>query len=255
MNILAVGDVVGTPGCEFLRDHLPALKKLYNIDFCIVNGENSADGNGITPGSAMHILTSGADVITTGNHVFRRHEIYNYLDETPYVLRPLNYPESAPGNGYYITEVKHVPVCVVNLMGTVFMDALSNPFSTMDSLLKKIDCPVIIVDFHAEATSEKEALAFYLDGRVSAVYGTHTHVQTADNRILPGGTGYMTDIGMTGPFMSVLGVDPKLAIKRFATKMPIRFKNASGPCYLCGQIMCINDKTGHIISTEKIQVQ
>lgn len=255
MNILAVGDVVGTPGCEFLRQHLPSLKKLYKIDLCIVNGENSADGNGITPGSAMHILTSGADVITTGNHVFRRREIYSFLDETPYVLRPVNYPDSAPGGGYYIIEVGHVQVCVVSLMGTVFMDALSNPFLTMDNILHTIDCPIVIVDFHAEATSEKKALGFYLDGRVSAVYGTHTHVQTADNQILPGGTGYMTDIGMTGPSVSVLGVEPKLAVNRFVTKMPVRFKNATGPSFLCGAVMCINDKTGHVISIEKIQVE
>jgi len=255
MNILAVGDVVGTPGCDFLRQHLPALKKLYNIDLCIVNGENSADGNGITPGSATHILTSGADVITTGNHVFRRHEIYDYLDDTPHVLRPANYPDSAPGHGYYIIDTGRVQVCVINLMGTVYLDSLASPFFVIDDILSKIGRSIVIVDFHAEATSEKKALGYYLDGRVAAVYGTHTHVQTADEQILPRGTGYITDIGMTGPSVSVLGVDPQLAIKRFVTKMPVKFQNAPGPCALCGVILCIADKTGLVNSINKVRIE
>lgn len=255
MNILAVGDVVGSSGCEVLRKRLPSLKKFYGIDFCIVNGENSADGNGITPGSATHIFSSGADVITTGNHVFRRKEIYDYLNETPQIIRPANYPTSVPGVGYCTVDMGKTSVCVINLMGTVFMDALSNPFAAIDDILKKIDSPVIIVDFHAEATSEKRAMGYYLDGRVAAVYGTHTHVQTADAQILPNGTGYMTDIGMTGPSKSVLGVDPKLAIRRFVTKMPVRFKNASGSSSLCGVILCINDKNGRVISLEKVCVE
>jgi 2',3'-cyclic-nucleotide 2'-phosphodiesterase len=255
MNILAIGDVVGTPGCDFLRKHLPSLKKLYHIDLCIVNGENSADGNGITPGSAMHILTSGADVITTGNHVFRRHEIYDFLDETPHVVRPANYPDAAPGHGYFTIDTGRTQICVVNLMGTVYLDALANPFFVIDDILSKIGRAIVIVDFHAEATSEKRALGYYLDGRVAAVYGTHTHVQTADEQILPKGTGYMTDIGMTGPSVSVLGVDPQLAIKRFVTKMPVRFQNATGPSSLCGVRLCISDKTGLVNSIEKVRVE
>lgn len=255
MNILAIGDVVGTPGCEFLRKHLPGLKKLYSIDLCIVNGENSADGNGITPGSATHILTSGADVITTGNHVFRRREIYDYLDETPYVLRPANYPPSAPGHGCYIVDTGRTRVRVINLMGTVFMDALENPFSAADRILSETEDCITVVDFHAEATSEKRALGFYLDGRVAAVFGTHTHVQTADEQILPGGTGYITDIGMTGPSISVLGVDPKLAVKKFVTKMPVRFQNAPGPVALNGIVLCINDNSGLVNSLNKVRIE
>lgn len=255
MNILAIGDVVGTSGCEFLRRHLPSLKKTYGIDLCIVNGENSAEGNGITPASATHIFSSGADVITTGNHVFRRHEIYDFLDENPRIIRPANYPPSAPGNGYCIVDMGRLRVCVVNLMGTVYMDALSNPFSVIDEILNKVKNAFIIIDFHAEATSEKKALGYHLDGKVTAVYGTHTHVQTSDEQILPGGTGYITDIGMTGPINSVLGVDPKLAIRRFVTKMPVRFKNADGPAALCGVILCINDKNGSVISIEKVCVK
>ncbi|HEX2939383.1 MAG TPA: TIGR00282 family metallophosphoesterase [Ruminiclostridium sp.] len=255
MNILAIGDVVGTPGCEILRKRLPSLKKYYNADLCIVNGENSADGNGITPGSATHIFSSGADVITTGNHVFRRREIYNYLDETPQIIRPANYPGSAPGIGYCYVDMGRSKVCIVNLMGTVYMDALANPFLLMDEILNKIEDTIIIVDFHAEATSEKKALGYYLDGRVSAVYGTHTHVQTSDEQILPGGTGYMTDIGMTGPKNSVLGVDPKLAIRRFVTKMPVRFQNATGESSVCGVLLCIDDKNGRAFSIEKIYVE
>jgi 2',3'-cyclic-nucleotide 2'-phosphodiesterase len=255
MNILAIGDVVGTPGCDFLRKHLPRLKKQYDIDLCIVNGENSADGNGITPGSATHILTSGADVITTGNHVFRRREIYDYLDETPHVLRPANYPDGAPGSGYYIVDTGRVQVCVVSIMGTVYLDALANPFMVMDEILGKVGNAIVVVDFHAEATSEKKALGFYLDGRVAAVYGTHTHVQTADEQILPRGTGYMTDIGMTGPALSVLGVDPQLAVKRFVTKMPVKFLNATGPSALNGVVLCIDDKTKLVNSINKVKVE
>jgi metallophosphoesterase, MG_246/BB_0505 family len=255
MNILAIGDVVGTPGCDFLRRHLPALKKLYQIDLCIVNGENSADGNGITPGSAAHILSSGADVITTGNHVFRRREIYDFLDENPHVLRPANYPDSAPGRGFYIVDTGRLQVCVVSLMGTVYMDALANPFLTMDDILGKVGKALVLVDFHAEATSEKKALGYYLDGRVSAVYGTHTHVQTADEQILPQGTGFITDIGMTGPSASVLGVDPQQAVRRFVTKMPVKFQNAQGPSFLCGIVLCIDNKNMQTISIEKVRIE
>ncbi|CDZ23638.1 putative protein ymdB [[Clostridium] cellulosi] len=255
MNIMAIGDVVGTSGCEILRKRLSSLKKLYKIDLCIVNGENSANGNGITPESAEHIFASGADVITTGNHVFKRHEIQDYLEEKPYIIRPANYPSSVPGKGYCIVDMGKFRVCVVNLMGTVFMDALANPFEVMDDILSKVQDAFIIVDFHAEATSEKKAMGFYLDGKVSAIFGTHTHVQTADEQILPNGTGYITDIGMTGPSLSVLGVDPKLVIRRFVTKMPVRFQNATGPASMCGIILCIDDKNGRTISIEKICVE
>lgn len=255
MNILMVGDVVGTAGCEFLRSHLPTLKKTYNIDLCIVNGENSADSNGITPGSALHIMTSGADVITTGNHVFHRKEIYNFLDDNPNVLRPANFPEQVPGNGYYIVDTGRTQVCVVNLMGTVYMDALDNPFLKMNKILSEVGNCTVIVDFHAEATSEKKALGYYLDGKVAAVCGTHTHVQTADEQILPKGTAFITDLGMTGPSVSILGVDSKPVIQRFLTKMPARFTPAPGPCTLNGVILDIVDKTHLANSIKRIQIE
>lgn len=255
MNILAIGDVVGSAGCEFLRNHLPSLKKIYDVDLCIVNGENSADGNGITRGSAIHIITSGADVITTGNHVFGRHEIQNFLEENPHVLRPANYPDAAPGNGYYIVDTGRAQVCIVSLMGTVYMDALGNPFHTMDHILKEVGDSIVIVDFHAEATSEKRALGYYLDGRIAALYGTHTHVQTADEQILPHGTAYITDIGMTGPITSVLGVDPKPVIHRFVTKMPSKFTTAPGPCSINGVILDINIKTHLANSIKRVRIE
>ena len=198
MNILAIGDVVGAGGCDFLRAHLPSFKKLNQIDVCIVNGENAAPGNGITPAAAQDLFTSGADLITTGNHVYRRREVYTYLDETEYLIRPANYRAGSPGRGYQIIDKGRVQIAVINLLGVVFLDPLENPFDCVDRLLRQEElksCRIKIVDFHAEATAEKRALGFYLDGRVSALFGTHTHVQTADEQILPQGTGYLTDLG------------------------------------------------------------
>jgi metallophosphoesterase (TIGR00282 family) len=256
MVILAIGDVVGSAGCEFLRSHLPALKKLHGVDLVIANGENSADGNGLTPFSAEHLFASGVDVITTGNHAFRRHESHNYYDEHTRILRPANYPDSAPGVGYCSVDMGRATVCVINLIGTVFMDSFDSPFRTADAILKEVGPGVItVVDFHAEATSEKRSLGYYLDGRVTAFFGTHTHVQTADEQILPRGTGYITDVGMTGPFNSVLGVDPNLTIRRFVTKMPVKFFNAKPPCYLCGILFGIDDKTKALTSVERIQIK
>lgn len=255
MNILSIGDVVGSAGCELLRRQLPALKKLYNVDICIVNGENSADGNGITPGSAMHLLTSGADVITTGNHVFRRKEIYGFFDENPQVLRPANFPDSCPGHGLFTVDTGRALVCVLNLQGCTFMDSLADPFAAADALLKEAGDAIVVVDFHAEATSEKRALGYYLDGRVAALWGTHTHVQTADEQLLPRGTGYITDLGMTGPAVSVLGVAPERAIRRFTTHMPVRFETAQGPCSLSGALFEIDAKTRLATSVKRIHVE
>ena len=259
MVILAIGDVVGSGGCAFLRQHLPALKKRYGVDITIVNGENSADGNGITPGSAQHIFTSGADVITTGNHVYRRRELHDLLEENPFLLRPANYPARDPGHGWCLVDTGRTQVCVVNLIGTVFQDSYASPFYTADALLKDIEKQVgravVVVDFHAETTSEKRALAFYLDGRVSALFGTHTHVQTADEQVLPKGTGYLTDAGMTGPVRSVLGVEPSLVIERYLTKMPVRFANAEGPCELCGVIFDIDVCTGKANFVKRVQIK
>lgn len=255
MNVLCVGDVVGTAGCEFLRSHLSSLKKLYKIDACIVNGENSADSNGITPQTAEDIFSAGADIITTGNHVFKRREIYDYLDETPYIIRPANYPAVTPGKGFCIYDMGRTKILVINVMGNLYLDALDSPFETVDNILKNNEDMITIVDFHAEATSEKRALGYYLDGRVSAVVGTHTHIQTADEQILPKGTGYITDLGMTGPSESILGAEIKPAVERFITKMPTRFKPAQGKCSLNGIILCINDKNCLTISIKRIQIE
>lgn len=256
MNILAIGDVVGSAGCDFLRRHLPALKKMNGIDLVIANGENSADGNGITPASAEHLFTSGVDVITTGNHVFRRKEIYNLLDENPRILRPANYPAGTPGRGYTVIDTGRVNVCVVNLIGTVYLDSFDSPFLTADAILREAGSGLLtVVDFHAEATSEKRALGFYLDGRVSAVFGTHTHVQTADEQVLEGGTGYISDLGMTGPYRSVLGVDPQLVVRRFLTKMPVRFANADSPSFLSGVILDIDNKTKRTNFIKRVQIK
>jgi metallophosphoesterase (TIGR00282 family) len=189
MNILALGDVVGGVGCRFLRKHLPSLKKMKGIDLVIANGENSADGNGLTPTSAQYLFDSGVDVITTGNHSFRRRESYDFYDSCPYLLRPANFPSSAPGKGFCVVDMGRIQVGVVNLMGVVYLESMESPFDVADRLLSQDLPKITLVDFHAEATGEKGALASYLDGRVSAVFGTHTHVQTADERVLPGGTG------------------------------------------------------------------
>lgn len=256
MVILAIGDVIGNGGCEFLRNRLPALKKAEGVDLVIVNGENSADGNGITPFSAEHLLTSGVDVITTGNHVFRRREIYDLLDENTRILRPANFPAGAPGCGYCMVDTGRATVCVINLIGTVYLDSYDSPFAAADTILKQVgDGTITLIDFHAEATSEKRALGFYLDGRVSAVFGTHTHVQTADEEILPQGTGYISDLGMTGPIHSVLGIEPKQAIARFMTKMPVRFTNPGSPYILSGVIFDIDNKTQKTNFVKRVQIK
>lgn len=246
MRVLCIGDVIGSVGCEFLRKTLPSFKKLKGIDFVICNGENSADGNGIVPASADFLFKSGVDVITLGNHTFQRKEIYNFLDDESCIIRPANYPSpSTPGRGYTTVDLGRTSVSVINLMGQEYIDArVDNPFYAVDEILKKIDSKIIIVDIHAEATSEKKAMGFYLDGRVSAVFGTHTHVQTADECILEKGTGYITDLGMTGPVDSVIGVKKEIIINRFKTKMPERFDYASGDCALDCVIFDIDEKTG-----------
>ena len=251
MKILAIGDVVGSIGCEFLREQLPKIKKLYEIDLVIANGENSADGNGITPFSANYLFKSGVDVITTGNHTFRRREIYPKFEEEPHLIRPANFPSiDTPGSGICTLDMLKNKVIIINLMGTIFMESIDCPFKTIDGIFKKIDKnAIIIVDFQAEATSEKRTLGYYLDGKVSAFFGTHTHVPTADECIFPKGTGYITDVGMTGVINSALGVKFELVIKKLKTKMPVRFENATGKCKLDCIIFDINEntkKTQHI---------
>ncbi len=244
MRILFIGDVVGQSGCDHVRAVLPSLKREYGIDITIANGENSAEGNGILPYSAKHLMDSGVDIITTGNHGLRRREIYDVMDEKNGIIRPANYHADAPGQGWYFYDHPKFPLCVVNLQGTVYMDSFQNPYECIDALLPQLPSRNIIVDFHAEATSEKLCMAYYLDGKISALLGTHTHVPTADARILPGGTGYMTDVGMCGGRDSVLGVKAQLAIRRMRTLLPTRFENEKENILLNGVIIEIDQKTG-----------
>lgn len=256
MRILAVGDVIGSIGCEFLRSRLPSVKRYEGIDLVICNGENSADGNGVTPKSAEFIFQSGVDIITLGNHAFRRSEIYAYLDEGCNIIRPYNFPlNTTPGKGVCRFDMGRLCVTVINLMGTTYMENLDCPFKELDEILAEVSDKIIIVDFHAEATSEKQALGYYADGRVSAVFGTHTHVQTSDERVLPCGTGFITDVGMTGPKESVLGVKPEIIIKKFKEKLPVRFEIAEGDCKLNAIIFDIDEVSGKTISVERIQIE
>ena len=256
MKILCIGDVVGSKGCAFVREKLPSLKKFYQVDAVICNGENSADGNGVLPASADSLFASGVDVITLGNHSFRRKEIYPYLEESPFIIRPINYPEATtPGVGKCVLDLGRVQITVINLMGNVYFgENLNCPFETMDKVLKNVDTKITVVDFHAEATGEKGALAHYLDGRVSAVFGTHTHVQTADEQILPKGTGFITDAGMTGPINSVLGIKSELIIEKLKCKLPVRFEVAQNPYKLDAVLFDIDDSSGKCVNVQRISV-
>ena len=257
MKILAIGDVYGRQGCEFLIKKLYKIKKDYSIDLVIANGENSAEGNGILPGSAEMLFTAGVDVITGGNHSLRRREIYSMLDENPFLLRPANLPKSAPGKGIAYIDMGYTCVAVINILGVVYLESMSCPFETADKLIaeaKQNGAKMIILDFHAEATSEKRALGFYLDGKVSCVFGTHTHIQTADEQILPQNTGYITDLGMTGVIDSVLGVDKNIIIQKMKDKLPIKFHNAVGSCKLNGCIFEIDKSTGFTTAIQRIQI-
>lgn len=257
MKILAVGDVCGTPGCEAVLKKLPLFKKEKGIDVVIANGENSAEGNGILPSSAEVLFSSGVDVITGGNHTLRRKEIYPFLDENEFLIRPANLPDSVPGSGISIIDKGYVKIAVINLMGTIYMDSINCPFKTADKMIssaKSEGAEIIVVDFHAEATSEKRALGFYLDSKVTAFFGTHTHVQTADNQILPGGTAYITDLGMTGVNDSVLGVEKEIIIKRMKDKIPERFKFASGSTSLNGCLFEIDKRSKKALSAELVSI-
>ena len=252
IRVFAVGDVVGTPGLQYLRKLLPKLKKEKKIDFCVVNGENSAM-IGMTPGHAEEMFDAGADCITMGNHTWNQRDIIPYLDDNSRVLRPANFAPQNPGSGVGIYDTDFGKIAIVNLIGRCDLDFhADNPFTKADSILKKLEGIPTVVDFHAEATSEKLAMGFYLDGRVSAVWGTHTHVPTADLRILPKGTGYMTDLGMTGPKNSALGVDPMQSIALFRGELTSRFKPAPGPNWLCGAVFTIDRETGRCTETEQV---
>lgn len=259
MRLLAIGDVCGPVGQEELRRKLPLLKKEKNIDVVIVNGENSAEGNGITPSSADFLFACGADVITGGNHSLRRPEICEYLDSNPFVLRPHNLPKAENGSGYCLLDMGRYSVAVINLAGKIYLEKLGadNPFLAADLLIQRAKddgAKVIVVDFHAEATSEKRAMGFYLDGKVSVVFGTHTHVQTADEQILPQGTGYITDLGMTGCINSVLGVKTDIIVNRLRDNDMSKFSFAEGEAMLCACIFDIDTATGKTLAIERIKI-
>ena len=253
VKVLCIGDIVGSVGCEYLKKHLPDIKKENNLDVCVANGENSAKGNGITPFSAEQIFSAGADFITTGNHAYKRPEVCEFLDETRSVIRPINFRDELYGRGYGIIDKGFVQIGVINALGTVFMAPLDNPFDCIDKAVEELKktVKIILVDFHAEATAEKRAMGFYLDGRVSAVFGTHTHVQTADEQVLPLGTGYITDLGMTGPINSVLGITPEIAVKKIKTNFPVRFDNPDTACSIGGCIFTIDKNTGKTTEIER----
>ena len=252
LRVLAVGDVVGDGGLQCLEKHLRSLKKLYRADFCVVNGEN-ASGTGLTPRQADRMLDAGADVITMGNHTWSKREIVDYMEDCPQVLRPANYAPQVPGRGWRIFDSPAGEVAVIDLIGRCNMDyGPDNPFLIVEKILKEIDTKLILVELHAEATSEKLAMGYSLDGRVSAVWGTHTHVPTADARVLPKGTGYVTDLGMTGPRDSVLGIRPELSIAKFRGDLPERYRWAEGPTKMEAVLFTIDSTTGSCLKAERV---
>ena len=256
MKILAVGDIVGENGLKKLKEVLPNLKQKENIDFVIVNGENVAGGMGITEKNYRDILSCGTDVVTMGNHTWAKKDIFHFIDE-PNIIRPANYTKGVPGKGYVILKSKEKNIAVINLIGRVDVNVLSeNPFKLANELIEKLkeQADIIIIDFHAEATAEKIALGYYLDGKATAIFGTHTHVQTADAKILPNGTAYITDIGMTGPEHSVIGMEISASIKRLETTLPEKYKLAEGSCMFNGVIFEIDENTNKVTNLKAIQL-
>ena len=251
-KVLAVGDVVGNPGMEYIRRHLRQLKRRTDADFVVVNGEN-ASVVGITPRQAEDILDAGADAITLGNHSFSKREITDYLDESSRIVRPANYAPQVPGRGWTVLESRFGSVTLIDLIGRCGMDyGPDNPFLLIEKILKEVKTKFILVELHAEATSEKLAMGYLLDGRVSAVWGTHTHVPTADARVLPKGTGYVTDLGMTGPRESVLGIQPELSIAKFRGDLPQRYRWAEGSAKLEGVLFTLDSETGKCLRAERV---
>ena len=257
MKVLFLGDIVGKPGRQSLAKELSKLIEKKEADMVIVNGENVTGGIGITPKNCNNLFELGVDIVTTGNHIFKKKEIYNYLDEEPRLIRPANYPPGVPGKGYFIGTIEKTfdkKVGVINIGGRIFIENLDCPFRTIDRVLEKMAdiTPIIIVDFHAEATSEKVAMGWYLDGRVSAMIGTHTHIQTADERVLPEGTAYITDAGMVGSRNSVIGVNKDNIIERVKTLMPQKFTVASDDMWVNGVLIDIDNKSGRAMGIERI---
>ncbi len=244
MRVLFIGDVVGSPGRRGLREAMPALREQHAPDLIVVNGENSAGGMGITERTANDLFAAGTGVITTGNHVYRHREAYGFLESERLVIRPANYPQRNPGRGHTVVEAGGMRVAVINLSGGVGLRVARSPFDTVDGILDQIegDADAVIVDFHAEVTSEKVAMGWHLDGRVGAVFGTHTHVPTADGRVLPQGTAFISDVGMTGSRTSVLGVKPEQALASLITQMPTRFETAEEDVWVMGALVEINQR-------------
>ena len=256
-HVLAVGDVTGEEGLRHLSRHLRQLRKMKDIAFAVVNGENIS-GNGLTADQAEELFAAGADVITLGNHTWGKVQIADYLEDNPYILRPANFTARAPGRGYGVYDCGRIRIAVMNLIGRCDLDFnAENPFTTADKLLKSEKEPptFTLVDFHAQATSEKLAMGYYLDGRVSAVWGTHTHVPTADERVLSKGTGYLTDLGMTGPVESVLGIRPEQSVEFFLGGLPGRFRSAGGACKMQGAIFTLDSDTGLCTAVERIDIR
>ncbi len=255
MHILFIGDIVGKPGREAVKQLLKPLQVEYNIDVTIANGENAAAGKGLTKEIAEELYNHGIEFLTMGNHVWDQRDIMNFIDREPRLIRPANYPVGAPGQGHGFIRTKGKKIAVLNLSGRVFLPPLDDPFSGAIRWINQIkqETPMIIVDFHAEATSEKVAMGWFLDGKVSAVIGTHTHIQTADSRLLHQGTAYITDVGMTGPRDSVLGVKKEIIINRFLTQLPAKFELANGPIQLNAVVLDIDEETGKTRAIKTIQ--
>jgi hypothetical protein len=262
MRILFIGDIFGRPGRTIVKDRLPGVVRDQGIDLIVANGENSAAGFGITPALAEELFELNIDVITTGNHVWDKREIVDYFQMVEgnghgparRVLRPANYPPDMPGWGLYQGRKGKLPYAVINLQGRVFMASNDDPFRIADQLLKQVESKIILVDIHAEATSEKISLGWYLDGRVTAVIGTHTHVPTADERVLPNGTAYITDVGMTGPYDGVIGVKKELVVEKFLHNMPVRFEPATGDVRFCAVVIDCDEHTGKARKIERVML-
>ncbi len=257
MKILFIGDVVGLPGREMVKEYLPKLKEKYRPTMTIVNGENAAAGKGITEPIYRGFLEWGAQAITMGNHTWDRKEIFDFIDDAKYLIRPANFPENNPGKGILFLTINGLEVAIINLQGRTFLPAIDDPFQKADELIEEARkrTNIIFIDFHGEATSEKQAFGWYVDGRVSAVVGTHTHTQTADERILPKGTAYITDVGMTGPYDGILGVEREAVLKRFLTAMPVRFEiTKKGRRQLNGVLISIDKKTGKATAIKRILI-
>lgn len=254
-KILALGDICGKCGTEAVAKKLWDIRKECDADMVIANGENAAVGNGLDRESAEILLQSGVDVITGGNHIFRKSSVYSLLDDSESIIRPANYPAECPGSGYCIFDMCSYRVLVMNLLGTVYMESLESPFAAADRILRREEgnFDLAITDIHAEATSEKIALAKYLDGRVAAVFGTHTHVQTADEKILPGGTGFICDLGMCGAADSVLGIKNEIILRKFLTKMPVRHEEAEGEAEICGCVFTVAVKDGKCTGVQRVR--